>query len=107
MNAVEDLSKLTSISPNYIQLIFDKLSACICYNVHEQIKNKLDYIEVDIGIGTLLLYIKEDNVLYKFIPSEKLENDIIYTINNNQDILISKLENSLQDKIIAAYKEFF
>lgn len=107
MNVVEDLSKLTSIPNNYIQLIFDKLNDCICYNLHEQLRDKSEYIEIDIGIGNLLLYLKQDEVLYKFIPSEKLENNIKYTINNDKDILVSKLENSLQEKIISAYKEFF
>ena len=66
-------------------------------------KNK----SIDIGIGNLVLNIDNDELKYKFIPSNKLENNIKYTLDNGHCPLIDKAEESLQTKILGVYKELF
>lgn len=107
MKLVEDISKITTIPEEEIQLVLDCIQDCICYDIQEKIKNKEDYIDVDIGIGQLNLNISEDMIEYKFIPSSKLEDDIKYTLDNNQCPLINKIEKIIRTKILGAYKEFF
>lgn len=103
----EDISKLTTIPLQEVQFIINFMSDCICYNLQESVKNKEENIDIDIGIGTLVLDIDNDELKYKFIPSNKLENDIKYTLINGHCPLIDKAEECLQAKILGAYKELF
>ena len=68
----EDISKLSTIPLQEVQYIFDFMNDCICYNLQESLKNKEENIDIDIGIGTLILNICNDELSYKFIPSNNL-----------------------------------
>lgn len=103
----EDISKLSTIPLQEVQYIFNFIDDCICYNLQESLKNKEENIDIDIGIGTLILGIDDDMLKYKFIPSNKLENNIKYTLDNGHCPLIDKAEESLQTKILGVYKELF
>ena len=107
MKIADDISKLTTIPIDEVEQILNCIKDCICYNIQESIKNKDDFIDVDVGIGSLSLGVAEDTIEYKFIPSNDLENDVKYTLENGCCPLISKIENSLRNKIVGAYKEFF
>lgn len=107
MKIADDISKLTTIPVEEVEYIINTINDCICYDLQESIKNKDEFIDIDIGIGTLCLDVKTDTIEYKFIPSTNLENNIKYTIDNNCCPLIKKLETSLRNKIYGAYKEFF
>ena len=102
----KDLSTITTISLNSTQKFLDRFQDCICYSLQEQLKQNEEYIELDIYIGTLILVNRDDDIEFKFIPSNKFESDIISTYNNKECPLIHKLEDSLTTKIKAAYKEF-
>ena len=52
-------------------------------------------IEINIGIGTLLISDDQDIVKYKFIPSESLEGSINETLRTGKSPLELKLEKSL------------
>lgn len=107
MKVVEDVSKLTTIPQQEVQCVVNAIKDCICYALQESIKNKEDYADIDIGIGALCLNITEDGVEYKFVPSKDLENDIIYTAQHDCCPLVHKIEESIRNKIVGAYKEFF
>lgn len=107
MNIIEDISKLSTIPQQEVELVFELYKDCICYDIHEMIKNHENHIDIDIGIGVLILDINDEEIRYKFIPSSSLENDIKYTLENDHCPLFNKLEESLHSKIMRAYKEFF
>lgn len=62
-------------------------------------------IEINIGVGTLLISDDQDIVKYKFIPSESLEESINETLRTGKSPLELKLEKSLLNKIIKTYKD--
>lgn len=107
MKLADDISKLTTIPIDEVEQILNCIKDCVCYNIQESIKNKEDFIDVDIGIGCLSLGVGEDTIEYKFIPSDSLEDDVKYTLKNGYCPLISKVENCIRNKIVGAYKEFF
>lgn len=102
----KDLATLTTIPLASVQKILSKFQDCICYNVQQSLENINEYIDLDIAIGKLIIKLDEDKICYKFIPSKSFENDLLITINTGECPLIGKLENSVSEKITAAYKEF-
>lgn len=106
-NMLEDLSTITTIPLLPMQELFQKGAICICDNVNETLKNKENECEIDIGIGKLLLRIDTEYIEYKFIPSSKLEENLINTINTRESPLINELEEALSKRIMNVYKDLF
>lgn len=107
MSVSNDLSCLTNIENKDIDKFIDKLVIYICHLILESINQNKEYAEIDIGIGTLYIKEEDNNVFYKFRPSNSLEDKIVDTIKNKKDPLISSLEKSLIDRIRNSYKELF
>lgn len=101
----EDIAKLTGLSINCINNIFRMEQECICYDVQESLLEKKKYTDIDIGIGLLTIYVEDESIQYKFIPSHSLEEDILATVNCGEAPIIHHLEESIKSKILSAYKE--
>ena len=106
-DAIKDLCTLSSLSISSVQRVCDKIEDIICHDIKEDFLDMENTSCIDIGIGTLNILRVEDSVSYKFVPSYSLENKIIRTLTTNEDILLSKVEKSLTDKIINNYKDLF
>lgn len=104
---IKDLSSLTSLSATSLRKTFDKVEDIICHAIYEAYLDSEDIAEIDLGIGTLIVLCDSNNIKYKFQPSERLENAVVDSINNNKDVLISDIEESLKQRIINTYKELF
>ena len=104
-NIVEDLSTLTTISQTTLNKLVKQTDYIICDGVHESILKNENITTVDIGIGTLLIKVGEEEIKYKFIPSNTLENTLIWTIDNHESPLVSKIESTLKDRVFNVYKE--
>lgn len=105
MDLIQDVSKLTAVSQITLNKLANIVSLCICNDVYESILKNEAVTEIKLGIGTLLIKNENNNILYKFIPNQKLENQLIDTIKTKQSPLILDLELSLKDKIETVYKE--
>lgn len=103
---INELSTLSTLPKSIIKSLFDNECDIIGHKVFETIINNENLCEVDIGIGTLILDIS-DNICYKFIPSQDLEDTLISVVNTNDDCLTKKIENVLSEKIINTYKDLF
>ena len=104
INIIEDISTITTIPKDALNKLTDKQVWCICEAVREGILKNESPIEMDIGIGTLLISDEEENVKYKFIPSPILEEAINQTILTKKSPLELKLEKNLINKILNTYK---
>lgn len=104
IDVYDDIRKLMLLSKNTINSISDLQCDCIGHGITERDSN---IVECDIGIGILSLYICEDAVSYKFIPSCRLESSIKSAIETNNSPLIKKAEESLVNKISSTYKDIF
>ena len=102
---IKELSSLTTIKGYDLEYLLDLVNLCISHNVYEDIKDHKKTSRIDLGIGTLLISIDSDNVFYKFFPSSELEDIIVSTILDKKDYLQDKLELTLKNRIIKAYKE--
>ena len=104
-NLLNDLSIITTIPQATLTKLTDKSIWCICNSLEEAILKLESIAEIDLGIGKLLLGIEDNSLEYKFIPSPKLESNIIKTIKDKKNPLINQLESSLADRIINVYKD--
>lgn len=106
VNIIKDLSTLTTIDENTFSKLVQKVEWCINDAVESSILSKDTILNLDIGIGILIIKF-DDTIKYKFIPSTSLEKSIINTITNERNDLKNNLETSLVNKLQNVYKNFF
>lgn len=103
---INDLATITTVPNSSLDKLVNKANWCISHCVNECMINDKDVVEMDIGIGKL--YIKLDNNLkYKFIPSDNLSKCINDTIQNKKSPLICAAEESLSCRLRDTYKDYF
>jgi hypothetical protein len=81
--------------------------AVICHAFLESIKNKDDYAEIDIGIGSLYIKSTEDGIKYKFVPSDHLSAVVETTSRTKKSPLGLKVDEVLGRRIMNTYKDLF
>ena len=74
MDLIQDVSKLTAVSQITLNKLANIVSLCICNAVYESALENEPITEIKLGIGTLLIKYENNEILYKFIPNQKLEN---------------------------------
>ena len=106
INAVKDVSVLSTIAEKDIVKLLKKFIYSICCGVDESVIKGDMVTAVDIGIG--VLYIKHEpnsEIEYKFIPCKYLEKGIISTITEGKNPLEEDVNNSLVKKFTNVYKD--
>ena len=73
---IEDLSVLTTIPTINLNQLAKKSNFCICNFVAESKLQNESLTSIDIGIGELQIFVENDNIKYKFIPSKALEKGV-------------------------------
>lgn len=105
-NLLNDLQIFTGISLNSLNSLVDKSNKDICQCILEsQLDNST--CQIDIGIGQLIIIEDNNELIFKFIPSNKLQSDIIKTLDTGVSPLQLEIEKSSTEKVIKIYKELF
>ena len=105
INVVKDVSALSTIQERVILKLLDKFNYSICEAVEEAVLQEEEVVELNIGLGTLILKLSEDGIRYKFIPSQKLETSVKNTFIYRQNLLEDVLEENLVNRITNTYKD--
>lgn len=103
-NLMDDISKLTTITPHTMKKLVKMSNACICHDVLDSLLSGSTETEVDIGIGKLFIRYEGDNVKYKFIPTKTLEENVCKTLTTKSSPVTCKAETELKDRVEQAYK---
>lgn len=102
---IGDLSKLTTIPKNSLAKLSDIAQTVMVSDVYSTLITSKDSVsEINLGIGTLYIGVRDD-IQYKFVPSAELETLLKNTINNKVDPLKVKVEETLVNRILNAYKD--
>lgn len=104
-NLIDDISSLSLIKPSILNKLIDISQSCLCDYVDNMSILEDSLVEVDIGIGTLNIFIEEDLIKYQFKPSKKLEKNLVQTVVDGNSPLMYKIEKKLNKKILNTYKE--
>ena len=102
-----DLSNMTSIKPSVLDKLVNITEFCICDYLIDAKLSDNDIVEVDIGIGKLLLGISQNSVEYKFIPSGGFEKLVVDSLLTMKSPIMTKLEDGIESKLMSSYKELF
>lgn len=105
INITKDISNITTIPYATLGKLHSLSTSCICHAVQETRLLNGNLTSVDIGIGTLYIKTTEDEIKYKFIPSSKLEKSVMETVKTGKSPLVSKVEETLKDRVMNVYKE--
>ena len=104
---IVDLSTLTTIGKYNLDELVLKSIAVIGHDIEESLREHRNVISIDIGIGELHITNVDDNVLYKFIPSKKLEETVRKTYIDRKSPLALEVDEALGKRITNRYKDLF
>ena len=102
-NVIKDVSILTTIPETSLNKIFDRLEDAIIHGICE-LEDRNVY-EADIGIGSLALTFKDDEINFNFNPSDRFKDKIIHAREDKEDALTKAVEQRLIYKIVNTYKD--
>lgn len=102
---IGDISILTTLPDKTLRRLCDKGIECICHNVLEKTQQNEIETNIDIDIGTIKILVDNDEIHYRFIPSNKLEDKLIETLTSGVDPLVKDIEDNLTSRILNAYKD--
>ena len=106
-NLIHDLSTITGFGEYNLEELVNKSVAVISHDIEEALREKESIISVNIGLGELLITNVDDNVMYKFIPSARLEKAIKDTYSERKSLLNVKIDEALGKRIQNTYKDLF
>ena len=104
-NAIELVSKLTTIPEKNLIRLQDIYELVICDSVEDSLMSGDDFAKIDLNFGTLDIKVEDNNLKFRFKPSAKFEEELIDTIVNKHNSLTHAIENSLVNKITQTYKD--
>ena len=102
---IEDLNKLTTIPESKLEHLAKLVVACIGEEFTEMKSIDSDTMDYDIGIGRLVIGIRDGEVKYKFIPGELLQSSLSNIMKGKRNLLETKVEKSLVSCIENTYKD--
>lgn len=102
---IDQLNAITSIPIASIEKIIDREIAIIADSVYKAHKNKEKTVLIDVGIGKLNILISNDELKFKFIPSNALKHSIMDSINLGISPITDRLEIRLKEKFDVLYKD--
>lgn len=105
INILDDMCQITTIPTASMNKLFDKVGFCIANAVYEGYLNDQSIVDINLGIGNLIISIDNNQLVYKFVPSAKLEKNIVDSIRNNKNPLDIKLEETFANRILHTYKD--
>ena len=102
-----DISTLTNISPEVLESVLSKCYSIISHDVAEASIENNTCVKIDVGIGTLVLTNTNENVIYRFEPSEKLQEIVIKAFDTKNSDLTLKVDDTIGKRIKSIYKDLF
>ena len=108
MNLIKNLSQLTTIQEASLEKINNILNYIHSNDIAEHLLSKCNEpIELELFEGTLILYVNNDVITYKFIPNKEFETIIVDSIIKKKNVLIDTLNENLKSKLLNIYKDIF
>lgn len=101
----DDISTLTTIPKTAIDDLFDLESIAISHCLYEALCNGESTAEVDIGFGTLYIYVNSDDIKMKLEPNKKMTELLLMCSKRDIDPLTLRIDNSLKERLNKVYKE--
>lgn len=98
-NINEQLTKLTTLPLNFLDSLTNIITYCIASTIQSSTEN---IVEINLNIGILKVLKSDEGYKFKFIPSQKLVNEI--KNGNSIDKLLNNFENKFKDSLEFFYR---
>jgi hypothetical protein len=102
---ISDISLITTTPEQSLRKLCDKGVECICHDVLERLNDSNIETTIDISIGELKIIVDNDEIHYKFSPSEHFERMLVDSILSKNDPLVRRIEDGLVSRILNTYKD--
>ena len=107
MTFEENISKLSTIPVKSIEQLSRYINSIHSHDLVTQMMDdkSTNIFEIQLFEGTLMLQVIDDNIKYKFIPSEEFSKAILDTVLSKKSLLVNDLDKKLQRILQKAYKD--
>jgi hypothetical protein len=105
MVTTNDICTMTNIPKNSLINLFRKFESIIVDDVYQTQLKGDDISMIDLQIGTLYIQIDNDEIHYRFKPSDKLDSSIRETLKTGNSPVVTELGRCIQQSIFNVYKE--
>lgn len=102
---IKDTATLITIPEKTLRKLISKEIYCINDAVAELQAAETPLVDLDIGLGNLAISMVDDKVVYKFIPSQELDESVKAAILNGRNLLEDALEAALVERLTNTYKD--
>lgn len=107
-NIEEKVQKLTTIDQSVLERLNNIVASCVVDAIYECVlKSNEDSIEIDFNFCKLIVSKSDNELRYKFVPSAKLEEDIIKAVREKRSCLDDMVVEKLKSSLLSTYKELF
>ena len=105
-NLIDDLQVFTAIPKTQLNSLATKSILDIAHCIKESVDSNSD-CNINIGIGNLVVEVSNDEMAFKFIPSDELQECVLSSLRNDKSDLQFVIERSCSEKMLKVYKELF
>lgn len=106
-NIREKIATLTTIESDSLSKINNLIGLCISDAVYESVLGDENQVTVDLDFGTLTIIRSASEIKYKFVPSAKLEEEIVKAIKDKKNALDNIVLEKLKNSLVSTYKDLF
>lgn len=99
----EDIITLTNLSRKTLENIDQINSLTISHALYEKLSSNENTLECNLGFATLIIRVEEDRIMYKFIPSDELESNLL-AAHGGVDPLLKSCVMKLKKKFDDTYR---
>lgn len=103
----KDLAELICVDKHVIDKLAQNVNYCICNYVEKAMLDNESVCKIDIGIGELTLVIENDSMTWHFTPSQELENEVVTTLETQQNPLTLLVTKKLINQLDLFYDRMF
>lgn len=104
MSLEKKISAISSVPENIYIKTFENIRNIQADDVITQLKNN-DVATIETIEGNLMIKIEDDEIKYKFIPSEAFSKLLISGITRKESPLVTKLSEQLKYVLTHTYKD--
>lgn len=102
---IKDTAALTTVPEKTLRKLVSKVIYCINDAVAEMQAAGQNILDLDLGLGNLAIKVDNDEVSYKFVPSQDLDESIKSSVLNGRNLLEDALEAALVERLTNIYKD--
>ena len=106
-NVSDKIQKLTTIDESTLKRLSDLVANVFVDAVYESVLADDSSVEINLDFCTIKVLRSNNELRYKFVPSAKLEENIIRAIKEKKSSLDDMVLDKLKSSLLSTYKDLF